>query len=229
MIESCMDNWSVEIVKRTVEMHRISANVGRTKPEESSCDELPDQRRITEGGVKESEVSEGQEAPGQAVTHYAPDVPCVVVSSICCIDGCKTSLRQESLLDHNDTLRLSLMDLSQHVVVLDFKGILMSSVMKIRGDDATPFLAYWDLSLSGDYAIAARNLFAALRWAEVQPSARWILISTIEEDTQNAMGNKKGVQGVSLKEGLEDRIFRATSGVSVDLHLFPTEESSQLH
>lgn len=228
------DNWKVEVVKRTVEMHAAATQVGQSnvRRNKSSVDRLPDQHGLekTEKGVQDQEGTvEGQEAPGQAVTHYAPDVPCMVVSSIffACADKNKNS---DGTISSNSNIKLSLEDLRQHVVVLDFKGSLMSSVMKVRVDETPPFLAYWDLSSSGDYAVAARNLFAALRWAEVQSSARRILISATtsqENPTGDLSENTGDSEGGDLKEGLEDRIFRATSGVSVSLYILPAEEGTE--
>ena len=176
------------------------------------------------------EEGEGQEAPGQAVTHYAPDVPCALVNST--TRGAskaapdKDCSSSSSGIDDTgkSVLALSVSAFRDSAVVLDFQGTLMRAVSALRGDDAAPFLAYWDLAPSGDYAEAARSLFAALRWAEIQPGAQHILIAATtaatpnlsHQDKNGCIGKAAG-DGDALKAGFEDRVFRATSGNNVEL------------
>jgi tRNA threonylcarbamoyl adenosine modification protein (Sua5/YciO/YrdC/YwlC family) len=200
--------WDVQVVRRTVAMHGT------------------DKKEKQEGG------GEGQEAPGQAVTHYAPDVPCALVHSTtrgaskAASDTDSSSSISISGVDDvgKNVLALSVSAFRDSAVVLDFQGTLMRAVSALRGDDGAPFLAYWDLSPSGDYAEAARSLFAALRWAEIQPGAQHILIAAttaanpnLSQQDKNGCIGKAAREGDALKAGFEDRVFRATSGNNVEL------------
>lgn len=144
------------------------------------------------------------------------------------------------------------LDALRSAVILDFLGQLAHY--------STHCLAYRDLSVSGDATAAARGLFAALRWAELQPHATRVLMAPIisssappgkeEEDgttstsTSTSTSNDRSKNDKELLEstvfnedtfmnksnikidkqydlffGLSDRIFRATSGASVQVVL----------
>jgi hypothetical protein len=116
------------------------------------------------------------------------------------------------------TLHLSLEALKS-VVILDFLGQLAQY--------SSLCLAYRDLSSTGDATDAAKVLFSSLRWAELQPLASQVLIapiitaSVVDKEAsdasvfnENKMMNK---MKYDLFFGLSDRIFRATSGASVQV------------
>lgn len=160
----------------------------------------------------------GQEAPGQLITHYAPDAPCYLLNSLKDMSGTLLSrsfhipaeMRYCPSIDSaismfNPINQLLAVDkLRNEAVIIDFAQQLSW---------VTPWcLAYTDLSSSGDVAEAARNLFFTLRWAENVHGASIILIAPI-------ITAHVGTEHESLLPGLVDRIFRATSGVAVDIEL----------
>ena len=210
------DRWIIEVVKRTVEMHNTNTSM------EKGEDKIGIGRDTLQFRQSDGSIAEGQEAPGQAITHYAPDVPCIVVKSV--HSQSNSDYESEFIYKEDDSLEMSFEELHQHTVILDFNCSFINSLVTIGYGADEPFLAYWDLSSRGDYAEAARNLFAALRWAEIQHSARHILISTIsptntvppEKPTTSDIGE---TPGSDLKDGFEDRVFRATSGISVHLKI----------
>ena len=196
--------WNVRVVRRTVEMHGTDKDKAKTV---KSC----------------SEIGEGQEAPGQAITHYAPDVPCYTVQSVSgnVIKGTDDNVTKLA----NDTadvesLNLTITALLESVVVLDFKGCLHACF------SSGPFLAYRDLSPRGSHVEAARDLFAALRWAEQQLHAKYILVAP-PSGSNNIIGGSEstitnaGAESTSMLAALEDRLFRATSGKVVDIIFKP--------
>lgn len=127
---------------------------------------------------------------------------------------------------HQRPLHLSVEAL-QSAVILDFLGQLVHY--------SSHCLAYRDLSTKGDATAAARGLFAALRWAELQPQATLVLIAPIispssvftsSNSSSDAHEDPAPDPAVSLQKtcmdydlffGLSDRIFRSTSGASVHL------------
>lgn len=169
-------SWALQVVQRTVDMHASEAE----KRDESR------QKEVT---------TVGQEAPGQAITHYAPDIPCLVVLP---------SLSAETA---TDTLRLSPADLRECVVVVDFHGILLQQ-LNVSGSDV---LGYRDLSDEGDYRTAAKNLFNLLRWSESYKTqgGRYVLIPALHSDKQSGESE--------LQAGVIDRVFRASSGKTVTI------------
>ena len=192
-------------------------------------DENKDKEKDKDGiGMEEEGLvdREGQEAPGQAVTHYAPDVPCLMVQSVSSTTskGGKGVVEPSKPRPCNEIVqegRLHLTEsaLLQHVVVLDFGGCLR------RHLPGGPFLAYKDLSPTGSHVEAARGLFAALRWAELQPGASYILTARPAGSGGGPATNPGGgpatnpacAESVEMLAALEDRLFRATSGKIVDV------------
>lgn len=174
--------WTLQVVQRTVSMHTSS----------------PTQERESNGGDgKEKEATVGQEAPGQAITHYAPDIPCLVVRP------------PSSPTDTGDTLSLSRADLRERVVMVDFNGKLLHQL----GLDPASVLGYRDLSSGGDYRTAARNLFDLLRWSEGYKTqgGRYVLIPSLHSE-----GEEEGRES-ELQAGVIDRVFRASSGKTVSI------------
>jgi len=98
----------------------------------------------------------GQEAPGQLITHYAPEVPTFM---------CK--------LEDWTQERVKSIDLSK-VVVLDFG----TQLCWLEGE----VLAYSNLSTSSSVREAAQRLFSSLRWAEAVPGAKIILLPDISSE-----------------------------------------------
>ena len=85
-------------------------------------------------------------------------------------------------------------------------------------------LAYRDLSPGGRPSDAARVLFDTLRWAESVPGAQRVLVAAIPPEralpTAIAMPSPSEGDGNGdgdLRLGLADRVFRAASGVLVDV------------
>ena len=155
---SQLAGWAVSVTTRVVDMHAAV-------PSSSDAAEA------------------GQEAPGQAVTHYSPDVPCLIATSLAA--GPASS-------DSETTVYLSKDVLRREVVVIDF-GDQLSACEPLA-------LAYRNLSPPGSVAGAARDLFASLRWSEAVAGARLVLLP--------AVGAGEGGVG----DGLADRLFRAASG-----------------
>jgi hypothetical protein len=170
----------------------------------------------------------GQEAPGQAVTHYAPDVPCFIVSASSTSTNTTTTTTSSndgssSGADPGRPLTLSPSTLRNSAVVIDFGQRLVHLAPRC--------LAYRDLSASGDSAEAARNLFKFLRWAELVAGAERVFIAEVSAAPQMpsaggvhidgslsvGTGDKNGDGDVDMTLGVADRIFRAASGVRVAL------------
>jgi L-threonylcarbamoyladenylate synthase len=174
---------------------------------------------------------EGEIAPGQLLTHYAPYVPCTVINSFQ-RTAIPTVISSDSQVHHTilsryskESISLTSADLLS-TVLIDFAqqyNFLSSSV-----------LAYRDLSLSGNTAEAAKELFDSLRWAENQTNAARVLMAPIicqqkgleerkYETQQNEDESKKQIQSINQRYdpslGLADRIFRAASGVAVDIEI----------
>lgn len=169
-LEASKCQWQVKIISRTVKMHATTGSDSH-----------------------KSEV--GQVAPGQAVTHYSPDVPCSIISAI--------YFQNTSELDAADSgcTRYNSEQLKQ-VVVIDFGG--QFSLIK------DSVLAYRDLSVSGSATEGARVLFDSLRWAEdVTGPGGCVFLPNIGIDTSND----------DLLLGLVDRVYRAASGVIKVVHV----------
>ena len=142
-------------------------------------------------------ASPGEEAPGQSVTHYAPALPCYVVLSSSNGGSSTSKFAGEAA---ESPLRLLREDLA-HTVVLDFGGILASH------RDAA--LAYRDLSADGSYVEAAACVFDSLRWAELQHTARMVILPDLN------LQNLSCADSVAIASGLHDRLYRAASGRSI--------------
>jgi tRNA threonylcarbamoyl adenosine modification protein (Sua5/YciO/YrdC/YwlC family) len=150
-------------------------------------------RRMISSGV------EADESPGQALRHYSPSRPSIIVTDI--VTDIATSISHVENDAHkclpSHTYQINNQTLAQ-CVVIDFAGRLSS--LKTR------CLAYRDLSLRGSYEEAAVKLFTTLRWADNLPHGTWIIlpdVSTVDDEAAFSEGHGPGV---------EDRIFRASSG-----------------
>jgi L-threonylcarbamoyladenylate synthase len=177
-------DWEIEVYQRHIKMEGVQ--------QESSQSPLE---------LSEREQEVGQEAPGQAITHYAPDVPCYLVTA------CTKTLEQQDeglkqVSEMEKVLSLTRAELCT-TVVLDFGGMMSSNGIPA---DA---LAYRELSEKGSACEGAAQLFDALRWAELRKGATTVLIGCPPESTQNE----------ALQAGLVDRMNRAASGKKVVLNV----------
>lgn len=182
-------NWTIKTVVRTVKMHH-SAEVSSTP------------------SLNTNEI--GQIAPGQAVTHYAPDIPCYMLKSLTITSSSLNPIiysnQNHVLVETNSEkkqLSINLSELKESVIIIDFNKQLEGLKDYSSG--------YYDLSPSGSASEAAYQLFHVLRWTEEFNQAKMVFIATIPK-VENA---KDSVIDITL--GLVDRIFRATSGVYADI------------
>ncbi|OWZ15995.1 Sua5/YciO/YrdC/YwlC family protein [Phytophthora megakarya] len=108
------------------------------------------------------QTKEAQQAPGQMITHYAPDVD--------------TYLYQT---DATEKMDASINEDVSRWAVIDFHGKLVTLKDRVRG--------YLDLSPTGDVAEASKRIFDSLRWSEsVQGVERVIITSVVSEPHEQA-------------------------------------------
>jgi hypothetical protein len=136
----------------------------------------------------------GEDAPGQLVTHYAPDLPTFVVRAVD-QDAHVGAAGHAETAEAAEAAECALAS----SVVVDFGGSLAwlqgHAAVGLGSDDGAPglrgsrgglrggCLAYADLSRGGDAAAAGRGLFAALRWAELVQGATRVLLADVEHVT----------------------------------------------
>jgi tRNA threonylcarbamoyl adenosine modification protein (Sua5/YciO/YrdC/YwlC family) len=184
-----LSTWIVKVISRTVDMKHTND---------------------VENEIKVEEIVVGQESPGQAITHYAPDVPCFIVSKLL------NKNEKEEANNSNNYINRIIMPLSQlkYTVIIDFGGQMVSL--------SNSCLAYRDLSPSFCSADAARLLFDTLRWAELINGALKVLLPFVEinRDITHCSKIKENEEVYyDLSLGLADRIFRAASGVTNELEI----------
>ena len=132
----------------------------------------------------------GQQAPGQCLTHYAPDV-------------------STSLVHNTDTtVEVCPAPLSS-CVVIDFGGHLAHLETQVLG--------YRDLSKNGDVSEAAHQLFDTLRWTEGVEGAVHVLLTDVRIVEAERAPNK--LLNYEHLEAVADRMFRAASGRCVKLEI----------
>ena len=102
--------WTVTVVSRTVAMQSVEVS-------------------STEVLRAEPESAVGQEAPGQAVTHYSPDVPCVMVRKVSFLDTADGQTAED--VEPSNSLTISSQDLLDGCVVIDFGGALTSISIEV--------------------------------------------------------------------------------------------------
>eukprot|EP01031_Cornospumella_fuschlensis_P034695 gene34695-42013_t len=176
--------WGTAVVSRVVKMHADKQA----------------------GEPREQDGAAGEVAPGQAVTHYAPDVPCYLVHGVS--SRASPSAASSSGIELlQGELHVTKAALAAGAVVVDFGGQL--------ADLSAQALAYRDLSVAKDAAEAAHGLFDTLRWAEGVAGARLVLLAQIDA----AAGSSEGQKTLDIRLGLADRVFRAASGVSVQVQV----------
>lgn len=100
-------------------------------------------------------TTEAQQAPGQLLTHYAPDVD--------------TYLYQESAVEAFD---LTAVDVSGWVII-DFHGKLSALQHRVK--------AYNDLSPTGDIGEGTQNIFDMLRWAENVAGVQRVVLTDVRD------------------------------------------------
>ena len=231
-----LEGWQVTTEVRTIPMPHSSSSPSSSS---SSSGAQPSRHQHQKQEEREREDGaatgqEGQEAPGQLITHYAPDVPCVAISSIAL--GPRPALASKSGSQGEEEegeregpwLQLSRAEL-QRCVVLDFHSRLSLLLAQpspspgYSGHEDESLLGYRDLSRSGSSRQAARNLFDYLRWAEAVPGAERVLLASVgaasgplhPEGEAEGEAEAEGEGGLLL--GLHDRMFRACSGRTVAL------------
>ena len=134
-------------------------------------------------------LTENDIAPGQGLTHYAPDVRCFMLAGTLHRNAVLTPPCTDvdsSVLFTPEELRAA--------VLIDFKSRHQALSAAV--------LAYIDLSPSGSIEAAARELFGMLRWAESLSGASMILLPHLGVNAAEG----------DLTAGLQDRIYRAASG-----------------
>lgn len=134
-----------------------------------------------------------QEAPGQSITHYASDIPSMIVKGVYFNVNTPLATSEPKLEFTREELKSS--------VIIDFNGQLKTI--------SNMGLAYRDLSVSGCTIEAAHNLFEYLRWTETVPEAKRVLLPFILLD--------KNEHNDCIIDGLRDRIHRSGSGKVVEL------------
>jgi tRNA threonylcarbamoyl adenosine modification protein (Sua5/YciO/YrdC/YwlC family) len=152
---------------------------------------------------KAAPTTEVQEAPGQMLKHYAPDVDTYLLdlSEGGLAAGTPTrGQEEEAAKEAAEGKGFAAADVPMaETVLIDFGGRLGRS--KIASD----VLAYRDLAVDGRMETAARNLFACLRWAEAQTGAKRVLLVDVwGEDSEHTAA-------------VRDRMFRSASGKSITL------------
>jgi L-threonylcarbamoyladenylate synthase len=188
-------DWSVELVVRSVAMVSTSG----TGPSAHGPPPTPTDAAAAGGG------NEGELAPGQAVTHYAPNIPCIIASSIECEIADSSKYSDLSIDDDN----LFTLQKLKKTVVIDYGGKL--------GSIKEHVLAYRDISPDGDASAGAREIFLSLRWAELVPGAGYVILANIAP-SEGTAGAADFLDGVG--PGLADRMQRAASGRRVDIKCF---------
>nr|CCA27207.1 conserved hypothetical protein [Albugo laibachii Nc14] len=113
---------------------------------------------IVKANTTSESSAKNQEAPGQLLKHYAPDVETHLIQI--CSDS-----------NQNCALLTAEFDLAE-CVILDVNRQLAPFEAKS--------LAYRDLSKDGDITKASQLIFEALRWSESVPKAKKVLMADIE-------------------------------------------------
>ena len=131
-------------------------------------------------------------APGQLLTHYAPDIVTYMLPALPAGAG--------AVVGDAPELR--------HCALIDFAGTY-AALQPLVG-------AYHDLSAEGDAAAAAQGVYAALRWTEAAAAAegsdiRLVLLpsAALAEGDDAAAAVRSGH---GMASAVVDRLFRAASG-----------------
>lgn len=172
----------------------VGDSVGAVRPRVSGPDLAvsADQRKPTQH-QEEEEV--GAEAPGQLITHYAPDVPTFMIRVVAPSDASSAASEPEAAPEVAEADRPAALEALRKTVVIDLGATLLG----LKGEA----LAYRDLAPNRDTQTAARALFDTLRWAEAVPEASRVLIVHVES---------AAAPGDEYAGSLADRAYRAASG-----------------
>ncbi|KAN0012157.1 hypothetical protein ACTFIU_000381 [Dictyostelium citrinum] len=149
----------------------------------------------------ENTTSQGQEAPGQLLTHYAPDIQTFILDNILNNESDNNNNNNNNNninSNNNNSLNLN------ECVYIDFGNQLPNELK-------SQCLAYKDLSENKNILEAANQLFAVLRWSENQEGAKIILLPDLRKEPFKSLDNSDAVF---------DRIFRAASGKQANLSTF---------
>lgn len=215
-----VSDWKIRVITKHVPMpenykhlaerssqllvDKNSAAASRSDPqvEEAVLDKK--EQVQTDGGGENTPQSLGEVAPGQLITHYAPDVATFILrcqgsesDGDARPSGEVNDEAKDVVFSHQDEREELMLD----TVVLDFAGSLSWLADKC--------LAYQDISPIGDVASAGKGLFKALRWSETVIGAKRVLIADIEAF---ANGHVDSVIGGEHAASVSDRTFRAASG-----------------
>ena len=150
------------------------------------------------------DTDEGQQAPGQMITHYAPDVPASIAHLVPRSKSPVSNSSKEEEEEEDESRPKKRASLSHDnkkeygkTVVVDCGGVL--SCLRPHA------LAYRDISVSGNMSEAANAIFGALRWAEAVPNAERVLLADVS--------CMKGEH----RDAVKDRMFRAASATTVNV------------
>ena len=135
----------------------------------------------------------GQQAPGQCLTHYAPDVNTSMV-----VIGRGEGQEEEAAIAGAVGSAPCPCPLSE-CVVIDFGGRLLWMKNHVIG--------YRDLSVDKDFREAARRLFDTLRWTESVENVKHVLLVDVNSESEGS-----GATGTEHLKAVADRLFRAASG-----------------
>lgn len=203
-------DWSVKTVVRTVKMHHTDVETEK----KASNEALSPPSVTSDSNTNTNEI--GQVAPGQAVTHYAPDLPCYMLSKLSQnSEVIYSSENNEMVLANSDMKKfhLSVEQLKSGVILIDFHQQLAYLKDFVH--------AYYDLSTNGSTSEAAYQLFHVLRWTEQFKEASLVLIATITKTSQliEREIDEPTDHKPDITLGVVDRIFRATSGIYAEVSM----------
>ena len=179
-------DYTVEALNKQVP-HDLST-VPHPNPKKGESD-ASNHQNGTNVAVAAVVTGQGEQAPGQCVTHYAPDV------STCMVHGFTD--------DGDANIEIFSQPLSSCVVV-DFAGHLAMLESQV--------LNYRDLSKDGDVSEAAHNLFDTLRWTEGVEGAKHVLLVDVRQVDESSGGTTETLQNHEHLPAVADRMFRAASG-----------------
>lgn len=156
-------------------------------------------------------LDQPMDGPGQMLTHYAPGVPCSLVTPASVPATASLSSHANSssrVAKEKETIegerwcvqRGGQMCPMARTVILDYGGTLS------RFEDSC--LAYRDLSAAGNAGEACSAVFEALRWTERLAGAEAAIFPLLSEWSSAA----KTEEEKELLAAVEDRLFRAASG-----------------
>ena len=151
---------------------------------------------IVVGGASAAaaEAQQPQVAPGQLLTHYAPDIPAFLVAPAAGGAADAGGAAAGAAAAAAAAAPGARPPHPTRAVILDFGGQLLHA----RGSA----VAYRELvGEGGGAASAARGVFEALRWAEAVPGATGVLLA-----------DPRAVDASEGAEAVRDRLFRAASG-----------------